>query len=106
MVVDRVGRPAEGRTPTPKISASSDSSQYRTGVPRKTCQCEQSSRQTSRAGVLGERALPDPESLQRHPGGVQQPGDVMVGGHEQLRRVAERCVVQQQSAGRRDRAER
>ena len=46
--------------------------------------------------VFGERALPDPEVVEPDPVGVQQPRHVVVGGHEQRRRVGERLVVEQQ----------
>ena len=46
-------------------------------------------------GLLTERSLPDPQRVQRNPGRMQQPGHVVVGGHEQLSGVPERHVVQQ-----------
>jgi hypothetical protein len=46
---------------------------------------------------FGERAAAHPEGVQRDPAGVQQPGDVVVRGHQQARRVGERLVVDQQS---------
>ena len=45
---------------------------------------------------FGERALPHPEGVEPDPVGVQQPRHVMVGRHEQRRRVWERLVGEQQ----------
>ena len=45
---------------------------------------------------LGKRAAAHAKLVQRDAAGVQQPGDVVVRGHEQRRRIRERRVVQQQ----------
>ena len=85
---------------------SSESSQYRIGVPRNTAQCVHNCRHTSRASASGSGPCPDAEGVQRHPAGVQQPGDVVVRGDEQARPgpgTARRRVA---AAGRRARAGR
>ena len=55
---------------------------------------------------FGERARPDPEGVEPDPVGVQQPGHVVVGRHEQRRRVGERLIVAAAAADRRGRAAR
>ena len=52
---------------TPKISASSLSSQYRTGVPRSTSQCAHSSRHDLAGLGLGQRPAAHAERVQRRP---------------------------------------
>ncbi len=88
---------ADGRSVTSKISASSASSQVRTGVPRKTSQWAHSARHASRDSASVSSRLADAERLERHPAGVEQPRDVVVGRDEQRRRVGERAVVEQQA---------
>ena len=53
---------ADGRSVTPKISTSSLSNQYRTGVPRSRCQLAQSSRQAARARSSGSGPSPTPSA--------------------------------------------
>ena len=44
---------------------------------------------------LGERPLPDPEGVERHAVGMQQPRHVVIRRHEQRRWVGERLIVEQ-----------
>ena len=46
--------------------------------------------------LFGQRPAAHAELVESDPVGVQQPGHVMVGGHEQPRRVGEWRVVEQQ----------
>jgi hypothetical protein len=45
---------------------------------------------------LRQRAAAHAQGVQRNPAGVQQPGHVVVGRHQQARRIGERLVVEQQ----------
>ena len=97
---------ALGRSRTPKISPSSLSNQYRTGVPRSRCQFSHSSRHTSRARSSGSGPSPTPSRSRLDAARVQQPRHVVVGLDEQARGVGERLVVHAGRAGRRARAGR
>ena len=86
-----------GAPATSKISASSASSQKRTGVPRKTCQCAHSAPpDLARPRPRSSGPCPTPSASSGDAAGVQQPGHVVVGRHEQARGIPERLVVEQQ----------
>ena len=91
---------AEGWTVTSNSSASSHSQP----VPRRRPREEPPPLAQRAPHLPGLGRLPrtavaagDPEGVQAHPVRVQQPGDVVVRGHEQRRRVGEGRVVEERS---------
>ena len=72
------------------------SSHHRSGVPAKIDRARTAAATPSRPR-LGRHPPADTELLGRHPIGVQQPGHVVVGGHEQAGWIGQRAVHEQQA---------